>query len=62
MMESKMMIFDMTMLTSFFGNDIYKFLDENLGTDANYVGLAILASLWITGAIMISIMFSSNKN
>lgn len=57
-----MKIFDMTMLTSFFGNDIYKFLDKNLGTDANYVGLVILSSLWITGVIMISIMFSSNKN
>lgn len=61
-MESKMKIFDMTMLTSFFGDDIYKFLDKNLGNDAYYVGLIILSSLWITGAIMISIMFSGNKN
>jgi hypothetical protein len=37
-------------------------LDKNLGNDAYYVGLIILSSLWITGAIMISIMFSGNKN
>lgn len=43
-----MKIFDMTMLTSFFGDDIYKFLDKNLGNDAYYVGLIILSSLWIT--------------
>lgn len=57
-----MKTFDVSMLNSFFRNYLFKFTEESLGRDANYVGLIILSSLWVTGVIMIAVMFSDNKN